>query len=275
MIKDGTTIRRLGGRENTGVTGMQKEDNPIERARYFLKDSIRLEVDFSATDQNRGLPPPPVEKPCPAEAVRIALPPREPCAGVGRVDLSDAIARRQSRRSYTDEALRIEELSFLLWATQGIREVLRPGTALRTVPSAGARHALETYLCVFRVETLRPGIYRYLPVEHELALVSGAPGLAERVARATLGQSFAGRAAVTFVWTAIPYRMEWRYGLAAHKVIALDAGHVCQNLYLACEGIGAGTCAVAAYDQEAMDRLLGVDGNDEFTVYIAPVGKVD
>jgi SagB-type dehydrogenase family enzyme len=68
--------------------------------------------------------------------------------------------------------------------------------------------------------------------------------------------------------------MEWRYGLAAHKVIALDAGHVCQNLYLACEAIGAGTCAIGAYDQDALDALLEVDGRDEFAVYLAPVGKI-
>ena len=57
-------------------------------------------------------------------------------------------------------------------------------------------------------------------------------------------------------------------------MIALDAGHVCQNLYLACEAIGAGTCAIAAYDQEAMDRLVGIDGIDEFVIYLAPVGKI-
>jgi SagB-type dehydrogenase family enzyme len=68
--------------------------------------------------------------------------------------------------------------------------------------------------------------------------------------------------------------MEWRYSLAAHRVILIDAGHVCQNLYLACEAIGAGTCAVAAYDQEQLDNLLNVDGLDEFAVYLAPVGKI-
>lgn len=36
---------------------------------------------------------------------------------------------------------------------------------------------------------------------------------------------------MTFFWTSVPARMEWRYDRAAHKVIALDAGHVCQNLY--------------------------------------------
>ena len=67
--------------------------------------------------------------------------------------------------------------------------------------------------------------------------------------------------------------MEWRYDLAAHKVIAIDAGHVCQNLYLACEAINAGTCAIAAYDQEEMDLFLRVDGKNEFTIYLASVGK--
>jgi SagB-type dehydrogenase family enzyme len=91
---------------------------------------------------------------------------------------------------------------------------------------------------------------------------------------ATLRQHFVATAPVTFVWTAISYRMEWRYALAAHRVILMDVGHLCQNLYLACAAIGAGTCAIAAYHQGLMDQLLGVDGNDEFTVYLAPVGKI-
>jgi len=82
-----------------------------------------------------------------------------------------------------------------------------------------------------------------------------------------------GKCAAVFIWTAIPYRSEWRYHLVAHKAMLLDAGHVCQNLYLACEGIGAGTCAIAAYDQEKIDDLIKVDGKDEFTIYLSPVGK--
>jgi SagB-type dehydrogenase family enzyme len=67
--------------------------------------------------------------------------------------------------------------------------------------------------------------------------------------------------------------MEWRYGPAAHRVLPLDAGHVCQNLYLAAEAIGAGACAVGAYDQEALDLLLRLDGEEEFVIYLASVGK--
>jgi SagB-type dehydrogenase family enzyme len=245
----------------------------IERYRYFLKDGIRRDVDFAATEQSRGLPPPPIEKPRDPDAKRLDLPGPDQWTEIGQVALDKAIRDRESRRRYSRTPLRLDELSFLLWATQGIRKRLDAGTALRTVPSAGARHALETYLCVLNVQGLEPGIYRYLPLEHQLLPVSAMPDLAPRLTIGTLGQSFAGQSAATFVWTAIPRRMEWRYGLAAHKVIALDAGHVCQNLYLACEAIGAGTCAIAAYDQEAMDRLIGVDGREEFTVYLAPVGK--
>ena len=144
----------------------------------------------------------------------------------------------------------------------------------RPVPSADARHTRETYLCVLNVEGLEAAIYRYLPLEHELLLEFHTVDARQKLVESTLGQSFVGQAAVTFIWTAIPYRMEWRYGLAAHKVIALDAGHICQNLYLACEAIGAGTCAVAAYHQQLMDRFVRVNGTDEFVIYLAPVGKV-
>ena len=84
-----------------------------------------------------------------------------------------------------------------------------------------------------------------------------------------------GTAAAVFVWTAVPYRTEWFSGIMAHKFIAQDSGHVCQNLYLACEAIGAGTFAVGTYFQGEVDALVGVDGVDEFTIYMAAVGKVE
>jgi SagB-type dehydrogenase family enzyme len=124
------------------------------------------------------------------------------------------------------------------------------------------------------VDGLEQGLYRYLPLENALVFLKSLANLQGQLTAATHGQSFAGQAAVTFIWTVIPERTEWRYTEASYKVIALDAGHVCQNLYLACEAISAGTCAIAAYNQSLVDDLLGVDGEDEFSVYLAPVGKV-
>ncbi|UCG83143.1 MAG: SagB/ThcOx family dehydrogenase [Dehalococcoidia bacterium] len=249
-------------------------DDLLERSRYFLKDSIRKTIDFSRTDQSRNRPPPPIAKPYTPDSERIDLLPPHEFNRLPATDLLSAIENRESRRKYSSRPLTHEELSYLLWITQGVKQQLDAGHALRTVPSAGARHALETYLCVLNVSGLDTGFYRYLPLEHQLLVVSRDGQAASQLVRATLNQSWMANAAVIFIWSTIPYRMEWRYGLAAHKVILLDAGHVCQNFYLACEAIGAGTCAVAAYDQEEMDRLLDLDGKDEFAIYMAAVGRI-
>ena len=242
--------------------------------RDFLKDSIRKEIDFSQTAQSRGMAQPPWQKPCAPETEKIALPAAGSWKTIPGMKLETAIAHRKSRRNYTQQTLSLEELAFLLWATQGLRMAGEGKHNFRTVPSAGCRHAVETYVAAFRVAGLEKAIYRYLPLDHALVEFVRHPDLEARLVQGTFGQAFCGMAAATFIWTAVPERMEWRYGDASYKVIALDAGHICQNLYLACEAIGAGTCAVAAYDQEAMDKVLGVDGRDEFTIYIAPVGKV-
>lgn len=248
----------------------------LQRRREFLQDRLRLSIDFRHTDQNQGVAPPPLQKPPRPDQSLFPLPRPEETSIFGGTDLIDAIGRRRSHRRFQPQSLTLAELALLLWATQGVREILAPGTALRTVPSAGCRHAFETYLLVIRVDELAPGLYRYLPVEH--ALVCERPldpvQIRSALVSATLNQRFVATAPVTFAWTTLPYRMEWRYDLAAHRVIAIDAGHLCQNLYLACEAIHAGTCAIAAYNQDLMDQLLGVDGEEEFCIYLAPVGKV-
>ena len=247
--------------------------SPYEKYRYFLKDSVRKTIDFARTDQNEGVTPPPIEKPIPPEAERIDLLSHRDFYRLPKTDVLSAVSNRKSRRSFSDIPLTLDELSLLLWVTQGIRKRLDIGHALRTVPSAGARHAIETYLCILNVNGLDPGFYRYLPLEHQLLVEFKDIEARQKIVQASFHQNWISNAAVVFVWSTIPYRMEWRYGLAAHKVILIDAGHVCQNLYLACEAIRAGTCAVAAYDQELMDQLIRLDGKDEFVIYMAAVGK--
>ena len=246
-----------------------------EPYRAFLKDRIRQEVDFRQTDQNRRLPPPPLQKPFDPSAPLVEL--ADGGSALKKLcsrPVGELILSRESRRSFRSDSFSLEELSALLFAVQGVRRTLNAAVALRTVPSAGARHPFETYIAVHNVDSLERGLYRYLPFEGKLLFLYPDPEIGERAAAACLDQRFVASAGATFFWTAIPARTEWRYGAASHKVIALDAGHLCQNLYLACESIGAGTCAIAAYDQDACDQLLGVDGVEEFTVYCGAAGKV-
>lgn len=241
--------------------------------RQFLRSDVWLRWSTLETDQKKKLPPPPAQKPYPMDARLFDLvSPGD--LSVGTMPLVEAIRGRRTHRKYGPDPLTLEELSFLLWAAQGIDSIIEDTQASRrTVPSGGGRHPFETYILVNRVEGLPPALYRYLPVEHKLVLEQQGPDLVDRVHEG-MRRQYVKDSAVVFLWTAIPYRTEWRYSVVAHKVIAIDAGHVCQNLYLAAGAIGAGMCAIAAYDQAGLDAALGVDGQDEFTVYAATLGKL-
>ncbi len=260
----------------------------METYRKFLKSDRWEEWKSDETDQRKGTPPPPPQKPYPKDATLIGLVAPDDLS-IGQMPVIEAIKRRRSRREFTEEPLTLEELSFLLWATQGIDEdatqafrewlagvmnidiALIP-SLLRTVPSGGACHPFETYLLVNRVSGLEPGLYRYLSVEHKLLLLYADAELTGKVANAVAG--WAANSAVVFAWTTIPYRTEWRYSIVSHKMIAQESGHLCQNLYLASEAIGAGACVVGAYDQAAVDAILDVDGKDEFAIAVVLVGKI-
>jgi SagB-type dehydrogenase family enzyme len=244
----------------------------LDAGRKLLRSDRWDEWRKSETDQKKKIPNPPLQKPAPPGAKLVDLVPPEALT-VGGMPFIEAVRRRRTHRSYTADPLSLEELSFLLWATQGVRQVNPGQSTLRTVPSGGARHPLETYVFANRVTGLEPALYRYLPLDHKLCFLRAHPDMPAQVARAC-NHEFAGRSAVTFMWTAIPYRTEWRYAFVAHKIILLDAGHLCQSLYLASTAIGGGMCAIAAYSQSRLDEFLEVDGRDEFAVYAAPVGKV-
>lgn len=252
----------------------------MEKYRKFLKNNLWEEIveektDTLKTDQYKNVPHPPLEKEYPKEAKLIGLVAPKKFT-VAKMALVKVIKKRKSCRKYSKKALTLEELSFLLWATQGVHRTIGNRMATqRTVPSGGAHHPFETYLIINRVEGIEPGLYRYLALEHKLYRIPTEGNLTKKLVTACMEQKFVASNAVTFVWTVIPYRTEWRYGKASHKLIAIDAGHMCQNLYLGCEAINAGACAIRAYSQRKMDKLLGIDGKEEFAFYVASVGKTE
>lgn len=188
------------------------------------------------------------------------------------VNFLETVELRTSIRQYQqDEPVAIKELSYLLWCTQGVKMALPSGGSMRNVPSAGARHALETYLFVQRVEGMKPGFYRFLPFDHALLPLASVDK--EAFLAAFPGRRMVEKSAVTFVWSAVRDRMTYRYGPRAYRYIFLDAGHVCENLYLAAQTVKTGVCAVGSFDDDALNRALLLDGREEFAIYGATVGK--
>ncbi|MDD3193224.1 MAG: SagB/ThcOx family dehydrogenase [Oscillospiraceae bacterium] len=247
-------------------------EEQIRRNRDFCKSPFGEEREPS--DQQKQLPQPPLCKPAQSDR-RIPLG-QDFRPVLTQTDFLTILERRASQRFYKDAPMTLDQLSFLLWATQGVKALRGNHYAtLRTVPSGGARHAFETYLAVQRVQGLDAGVYHYLPLEHALEPIGPLEDPAQQIVAAVHGQKWAGGCAVAFLYSFVPYRAEWRYSTSAHRVALIDVGHVVQNLYLACEAIGCGTCAVAAIDQPVADALCQVDGDEEFIVYAAPVGLSD
>lgn len=260
-------------------------DKRFEQGRDFLKSNWHY-VTETASDQSRGMPAPPQEFPPEEDDSVIPLPPVEnaynghsqsattqgatptPSTPELAGALHYLLKNRKSRRLFASTTMPLEQLSFLLWACEGVREN-KGKFSFRTTPSGGARHPLDVYVFAHNVAGLKIGLYRYLPLEHSLVLER------EGDDSVTLDDALNGQfrnSSCVIMWAAVPYRSEWRYGKAADKLVALDAGHSCQNLYLACEALKLGTCAVGAYDQKKLDSYLGLDGEDMFAMYAAPVG---
>jgi SagB-type dehydrogenase family enzyme len=185
--------------------------------------------------------------------------------------ITPLLQKRRSLRKYESESVTMEELAFMLWASQGI--TAKSGHySFRTAPSAGALYPIETYFSANSVEDLPPGLYHFDVENFSLDRLSTTDS-AEVVANACLNQKFMAQAAVSFLWSAVIRRTMSKYGNRGMRYILLDAGHVCQNLVIAAEATGNGACPIAAFYDDEVNELLGLDPEEETVLYVAAVGK--
>jgi len=200
---------------------------------------------------------------------RSAIPLPEEMAQ-GALSLEEAIDHRRSVRKYSDQPLQLEELSRLLHAADGITE---PRYGFRAAPSAGALYPLELYVVTNRVRQLDQGIYHYLADSHSLELIRGGD-FGGAAASAALGQEVIANAAAVLVVSAVMERTRKKYGSRAERYVLLEAGHVGQNVYLAATALGLGICAVGAFYDDELNRLLTLDAPREAALYLLAVGRL-
>ena len=246
----------------------------IETGRAFIRTGYD-ETDYSDyfTDQELKKKQPPLVKEAMSDQT-FDLPMDFDSMEYNR-DFLDVINRRSSHRVYTEEKMNIRQLSYLLWCIQGIKEIRGKAYAtLRTVPCGGARHQFETYMAIQNVEGLEDGLYHYLPMGHKIELLKKKEDLKDFIGRSLEGQVWAAKANVVFYFSIVFYRVEWRYGIFAHRVALIDAGHITENLYLASTALGLGGCAIGAVDGKYCDEVFGLDGKEETIMYAHPVGTI-
>ena len=240
----------------------------IDKGRQFMKSNWPKGA-MEGTDQIKGVPMPPFENEWDEDAL-IALPDPK-SAELKKRDIIQVFEERVTRRKLGAGPMSLSDLSFLLWASAGMREILA-GRIFRTVPSAGSRHPFESFFYADKVDGLKPGLYRYIAQRNAVVFVSYKEGMKDELIKCMKNQWFGCSVAIFWVFNA--YRCEWRYVHHSHKVSLLDVGHIAQNAYLAAEALGIGCCTIGAYLQE-IDQHLGVDGIEEFCVYIGVFGPYE
>lgn len=200
----------------------------------------------------------------------------------------DTVLGRRSVRTFADAPLTLGGLSRLLWASTGVTRIA-PNHLYRAAPSAGGLYPIETYVAVRSVEGLAPGLYHYrvaraerdaegpgervFPGEGHCLERLGDHDVSRELAEAALHQGMVTHAAAVFIWTAVYERSRWKYRERAYRYIYLDAGHIAAQLSLAAVALGLGTCQIGAFFDEEVDGIVGVDGEDEGTLYLTAVGR--
>ena len=187
----------------------------------------------------------------------------------GKVSVEKAIKERRTIRDFRDRILSLAHVSQLLWAAQGITD---PQRGKRAAPSGGALYPLDIYVLIGEngVEKMEAGIYRYLPKEHSVSMISKGDHRKE-IASASLGQMWMAKPPVLFIITAEYKRITGKYGERGIRYALIEVGHAAQNLFLQAEALGLGAGIVGAFNDSEVSRVAALPPKHE-PLLIMPVG---
>jgi SagB-type dehydrogenase family enzyme len=245
--------------------------NEHVKARYFnMARNLASIIPAAPADEEGLFIPIPIVKSY-SQAPRVELPQLEPLER----SVSSALLERRSRRAYTGEGLTLVQLSTLLHHACGVTGFVQgydyTRLPLRSFPSSGGLQSTEVYLSIHAVDAVEPGLYHYYPVNHVLELVAAGDHRA-RLSSIALSQPYVESASVVLVLTGVYERLHWKYGERAYRYMCMDSGFLAENVYVAAEAMGLGTCAIAGFVDDALEHLLAIDGKSEIALLLMTVG---
>ena len=187
----------------------------------------------------------------------------------------NVLRKRRTWREFGTRDLTLPEVSTLLGRTFGIDRWIEVSTdrwvALKSSPSGGARHNIEAYLLAFDVKGLSSGTYHYDPDRHCLTRL-------RRTSRDVLRRFYKTQwwfqdPAAVIVMTSVFARLQFKYPHShAYRAVLLDAGHLGQTFALVATALSLAPFCTVAFDVDAVERHLGVDGISESAVFLLGVG---
>ncbi|MGD9367835.1 MAG: SagB/ThcOx family dehydrogenase [Desulfobacteraceae bacterium] len=187
----------------------------------------------------------------------------------GRITVEEALEQRRTVRAYQTRPLKLEQLSQLLWAAQGLT-----GSSgyKRAAPSAGALYPMDVYAVLGQdsVAQIEAGVYRYEPQKHALSEIA-RQDVKDAVAKAALGQMWMAKAPVNLIITAEYRRVTGKYHKRGERYAMIEAGHIGQNIFLQAQALGLRAGIVGAFRDQTLKRVLKIPPSHE-PLLIMPVG---
>jgi SagB-type dehydrogenase family enzyme len=177
----------------------------------------------------------------------------------GGMALTEALATRRSLRTFADKPLTQAEISQLLWAAQGVTD----DKGHRTAPSANAQYYLHIYLAS------ADGFFEYVPSGHQLKKLQAQD------LRAKLSAQPSVKTAPFVLVIAGEYeRGIEKYGAdKGPKIVAMEAGHVAENVLLQATALGLGAVPVAGFEPKDAQKAASLPAQ-HMPIYLLPVGHI-
>jgi SagB-type dehydrogenase family enzyme len=168
-------------------------------------------------------------------------------------------------------------LTRIMFSAGGLTRHKRVGADdyhFRAAPSAGALYPIEIYLAAGEVEGLESGLYHFSPADLRMA------GLRRGDWRSYIADAAAERPAIrraraVVVLSAIYWRSEWKYRARAYRYCYWDAGTILANLLAAAAAEEISAEVITAFEDPALEALLGIDGEREGMIAIVALGRSD
>ncbi len=186
------------------------------------------------------------------------------------ISLQEALYKRRSRRRFFRSGIKLEVLSGILNAADGVSDE-KWGIKLRTAPSAGALYPIFIYFFAEQVEGLEKGLYLFLPEENSVGLLK-RESFRRQVLRFSPQGDMMARAPLLLVLVSFFQRVTWKYLDRGYRYAYMEAGAISQNIYLACEAFGLSTVEIAAFYDTYINELLGLNGTTSAALILHPVG---
>src|SRR5437899_3808284 len=170
--------------------------------------------------------------------------------------------------------LTLAALTSLLYYMAGVtKRKTYPGggeVLFRAAASTGALYQTEVYVVAGTVEGLPPGVHHFCPGDFTLRRLrseDARAALAEAAADAT-----PGRRAATLVLSGIVWRNSWKYRARTYRHLFWDSGTMLANALAAGVALGLAPRVFTGFVDDAVHRLLGVDGAGEVALALVSLG---